>query len=185
MLSTRCTWFRQRLALLSGDDFGMDLTVEHRRRIERHLVQCPSCRLELEALTTSVTALRSVAKESYPLRDTTSLWPAISLQICRSRHRRFGFFMRPTAKVWLGLAASFLGLGLLLGLIGWSLGSASALRNQQANNDVIKARPALPAESSGSNSAENPSSLVSRVSLDVESKPNTSSDTSRDPQKSQ
>ena len=40
MMIDRCAWVRDRLPLLAGDDWlGPD-----RRRVERHLIGCPTCR---------------------------------------------------------------------------------------------------------------------------------------------
>jgi len=96
--------------LLASDDLrGLD-----RRRVERHLIGCPSCRAHQTALGQALETLRTVAATSPTAPDAPSLWPALARQIRESRRpvptRSFGF---PFAFAWprVHLAAA-LGLGL-------------------------------------------------------------------------
>jgi len=83
MGNLRCKWVRDRLPLLVGDELrGLD-----RRRVERHLIGCPHCRLHQASLGEAVDVLRAVAATSATgsPADAPSLWPALARQIRESR----------------------------------------------------------------------------------------------------
>jgi len=83
MGTLRCKWVRDRLPLLVGDELlGLD-----RRRVERHLIGCPQCRLHQASLGAAVGVLRAVAATSATgsSSDAPSLWPALARQIRESR----------------------------------------------------------------------------------------------------
>lgn len=115
MWNDACRWARPRLALLAGDE----LTGDERRRAERHLIGCPVCRDRMEALRSSLGALRTLG-ETGPDIDAPSLWPALARRIQESRHPEptFGYGARP-AWIGLGVAAS---VSLAVGLAAsWSM----------------------------------------------------------------
>ncbi len=72
-----CRWTQPRLALLAGGE----LTGDDRRRVERHVITCGSCRHELESLTQSVALLHLAGdlgqEES---AGAPSLWPCSSVR---------------------------------------------------------------------------------------------------------
>src|SRR4051812_33308011 len=83
MGNLRCKWVRDRLPLLVGDELrGLD-----RRRVERHLIGCPQCRLHQASLGEAVGVLRAVAATAATgsSSDAPSLWPALARQIRESR----------------------------------------------------------------------------------------------------
>src|SRR3954471_14000913 len=83
MGNLRCKWVRDRLPLLVGDELrGLD-----RRRVERHLIGCPQCRLHQASLGEAVGVLRAVAVTAATGSPSgaPSLWPALARQIRESR----------------------------------------------------------------------------------------------------
>ena len=184
MTANRCRWVRHRLALFAGDSGGSDLRPDDRRLVERHLLGCAPCRAERDSLTSAISVLQAasiVAPTSY---NAPSIWPAVSRQIHRSRHpRRHGFFSGMGTGPAIGLAASLVGVGTVIGLIGWSLGSASATRSRAYQDSVltIQPRPALPPD--GPQLVDIPTSTKSQ-GLDLDPKSSLMSN-ARDPQKSQ
>ena len=180
MVPYRCRWVRRRLAILAGDHDGRDLRAEDRRLTERHLIVCSSCRHERDSLASAVGLLRASASVPVTTLDAPSVWPEVSRQIRRSRHPRFSFGLNVGLIPGLGMAASLFGVGTVIGLIGWSLGSASASRakNYQARAETIPPRPALPPE--GPQATDD--RAEPRLTLDLDPKPQ---DRAGDPQKSQ
>lgn len=76
-----CKWVRDRLPLLAGGELlGLD-----RRRVERHLIGCPRCRQDREALGQALDVLHAAATRSPARPDAPSLWPALARQIRESR----------------------------------------------------------------------------------------------------
>ena len=80
----RCRWFVRRLPLLSGGD----LTGTERRKVERHLIACPDCRLRHAALAGALDVLHAAAVVvPAPVSSPPpSLWPALQRQIREERH---------------------------------------------------------------------------------------------------
>jgi anti-sigma factor RsiW len=147
MMNNRCRWVRRRLALLAGDLDGRDLAWDDRRAVERHVVECDSCRSERTALESTVGLLRAVSSVVPCDPEAPSIWPALSRQIQGTRHPRptswFGLGSGPAV----GMAAGMLVVGGAIGLTGWHLGSASAARGRpQPRVEVFQPRPALPPE---------------------------------------
>lgn len=110
-----CRWTQVRLPLLSGGD----LTGDDRRRAERHVITCGSCRQELEALASSVSLLRMAGDSArQDEAETPSLWPALQRQVRESRRQPAPRWdrRRAWAAARLSLAASVLlslgGLGI-------------------------------------------------------------------------
>lgn len=99
-LAGACRWTRARLPLLAGGDLlGPD-----RRRAERHLIGCHSCRQHLSAHQRSQELLHQAAAVSPTpgAFDGPSIWPALARQIREERHpasRTFGWG-RDLASVW-------------------------------------------------------------------------------------
>jgi predicted anti-sigma-YlaC factor YlaD len=81
MGEARCNWVRVRLPLLAGGE----LWGAERRRVERHLIGCASCRAQKAAVTSALTALHAASGESPVRPDAPSLWPALARQIQESR----------------------------------------------------------------------------------------------------
>lgn len=146
MVAYRCRWVRRRLAILAGDHDGRDLRADDRRLMERHVITCSSCRAERDSLTSAVDLLRASATVRVTDPNAPSIWPEVSRQIRRSRHPRPSFGFNLGLLPGLGMAASLLGVGTVIGLIGWSLGSASGSKTYQARVESIPPRPALPPE---------------------------------------
>ena len=161
---------------MAGDLEGRDLLGEEVRHIERHLIGCASCRAERDSLNQAVNILQLAGSAPSVVGSSSnsgSLWPAVSRQIQSTRHPRRGLFagMGPGAAA--GFAASLIGVGAAIGLISWNLGSASATRELQANNEPIAPRAALPSENTNVATATptNPiKSDSSRVTADVGTK---------------
>ena len=122
-----CRWVSQRLPLLAGGDLaGLE-----RRRVERHLIGCSTCRDRRSAASASLAVLRGVAALGPmgagigSMGETPSIWPALARQIREAKHQperlTVGEWVRswlaPPALAWVGsgLTAAALGLGL-----GWS-----------------------------------------------------------------
>lgn len=114
-----CRWVERRLPLLAGGE----LLGHERRRAERHVIGCASCRGRLASHRESLDALRSAGLDDPVAPDSPSLWPALARQIRETRRPApsWGF---PRAEAWtwarLGLAAGVLALAFGLGL--WTLG---------------------------------------------------------------
>lgn len=125
-----CRWTRSRLPLLAGDD----LATTERRKVERHLIGCPTCRARSVSLAESLTALRSAAGV-LARTDSESLWPELNRQIRRSRHE-------PNA-IPFGLYAIAASLFLGVGAIAFSALPRSTPPTLEASSLPV-ARPALP-----------------------------------------
>lgn len=139
MRNPRCSWVRDRLPLLAGDD----LVGPDRRRVESHLVGCPQCRRRRVALGRALLALETASASSPARSDAPSLWPDLARQIRESRrpHREptfgFGFsFSPPAVRFWPAF-------GLSLGLLA-AIGATVAVRNQIAATRLDMAINALP-----------------------------------------
>ena len=77
----RCKWVRDRLPLFASDElFGAE-----RRRVERHVIGCASCRAQQSALVNALEVLHAASGESPARLDAPSLWPALARQIRESR----------------------------------------------------------------------------------------------------
>ena len=129
--SRTCRWVCRRLPLLAGGD----LVGSERRRVERHLIACPSCRSRRTADEQSLAVLRgtgSLGVRSASATDISSLWPALARQIREAKHRPG----RPAVSEWvrpgnLAPLAGWIGAGLAASLIlgcgwFWSHGSTTA-----------------------------------------------------------
>ncbi len=127
MGNPRCSWVRDRLPLVAGND----LLGSERRRVERHLIGCPECRRHREAAQRAYAVLQTAAEESAARSDAPSLWPALARQIQESRRPAgisallisFGL-ARPRLRLWPAL-----GLGLSLAT---AVGLTVAARQQVA-----------------------------------------------------
>ncbi len=86
--SRTCRWVCRRLPLLVGGE----LAGAERRRVERHLIGCASCRERRAASTRSLAVLQEIAVQGSVgagLRSSngsSSVWPALARQIRESRH---------------------------------------------------------------------------------------------------
>jgi hypothetical protein len=89
MVNPSCEWIRGRLPLSLGDgeapdppgDEAVDLGLEDRRAIERHLADCPGCRRHRSELAGAIGAL-AVAAGAVPVApDAPSLWPSLERRI--------------------------------------------------------------------------------------------------------
>lgn len=81
---SHCRWICDRLPLLAGGE----LTGADRRKVERHLIACPGCRLHRESLAGALGVLHTAAGHS-PVgveAGAPSLWPALARQIREARH---------------------------------------------------------------------------------------------------
>jgi len=154
MGNPRCKWVRDRLPLLAGDDLrGLD-----RRKVERHLIDCPVCRHQRAALDQALGVLHAVSAGTPARSDAPSLWPALERQIRESRRPArpsfFGFTsgsvawprrleLRP-AGLGLGLvtAAAVLGLGIAVVAVGGRRQRDDA-RTQVTRNVTPIAPPAV------------------------------------------
>jgi hypothetical protein len=92
MGSPSCEWVRARLPLLVGDGEGApgdgsDLSNQDRRRIERHMVECATCRQHRTALQRVLTTLTVVAARPPISPATPSLWPLLERQIKNQKSR--------------------------------------------------------------------------------------------------
>jgi hypothetical protein len=92
MGSPSCEWVRARLPLLVGDGEdapgeGGDLSSQDRRRIERHMVECATCRQHRTALQGVLTTLTAVAARPPISPAAPSLWPLLEHQIKTHRSR--------------------------------------------------------------------------------------------------
>ena len=104
-----CRWVTARLPLLAGGDLlGLD-----RRRVERHLLNCPGCCQRFQVLQTTLEHLHTVGNTPSPDSAAgSSLWPALARQI-RETRREAGHSPLVPYRSWAwraGLAASFLAL---------------------------------------------------------------------------
>jgi len=182
----RCRWVRRRLALLAGDLDGRDLRPDDRRFVERHLLGCVTCRAERNSLATAVGMLQAISTVPSTTPGAPSIWPGVSHQIDRSRHPRHGFFSGMGTGPAIGLAASLVGIGTAIGLIGWNLGSASATRSrfEQARVEPIPPRPALPPAAPQIADGQTLPKPATQITLEPAPKTSLTSNSS-DPQKSQ
>ena len=87
--SRTCRWVCRRIPLLVGGELA---SVE-RRKVERHLIGCPTCRDRRTASAECLSLLRGVAPfaatqiSSPAVENAPSLWPALARQIRDSRHQ--------------------------------------------------------------------------------------------------
>jgi predicted anti-sigma-YlaC factor YlaD len=108
MWNNPCRWARARLPLWSGGELtGLD-----RRRVERHVLVCPSCRRRLDQMRAALEVLQTAGTWSPVRAEAGSLWPALARQIQESRRP---LPARPWLALWAGagLAASLFGLAAL------------------------------------------------------------------------
>jgi anti-sigma factor RsiW len=135
IIFSTCAWVRVRLPLLvGGDALGLD-----HRRVERHLIRCPSCRARLEALEATQHALSAAAAVDPVSPSVESLWPALSEQIrVNPRPRiRSAWALHPARRrlplVWaLPAAAIAAGVFITLGLI-----ISRDYRSHQSTRNVV------------------------------------------------
>jgi hypothetical protein len=133
-----CRWVRPRLPLLAGDD----LVGPARRRLERHLIGCPDCRLRLASLQGALTVLHRVAAID-PIPAAAPLWPSLSREIRESR--------RAGSTVWTRLlvvpAAAAVAAALML-VLGASWSARPATSQSRASRPLLTSgsrRPVAPA----------------------------------------
>ena len=179
----RCRWVRRRLALLAGDPEGRDLRWDDRRHVERHLIGCPSCRSERDALESAVGALREAAVATAVGADAPSIWPDLSRQIRASRHVRPNPWSLLGFGPSLGLAAGLLVAGTAIGLVGGRLKPPAPPRPAPPVQAVTTPmpRPALPEGPTRTQLASEPQAAPKTdVRLDLDSK----TGANRDPQRS-
>jgi hypothetical protein len=163
----RCRQIRRLLPLVAGDAEGSDLSWDDRRLVDRHLIGCTSCRAHRDSMASAISVLKLAASVSPVSQDVPSVWPDLARQIRGTRHphptRWFGLGFGGSV----GLAASLLLLGTVIGLLG--------------------SRPAVPETSPVSlivgHPTPPPKSEVARPSIDLDSKGAASH--LRDPQRSQ
>ena len=84
-----CRWVCRRLSLLAGGDLdGLE-----RRRVERHLIGCPTCQDHRAVAAESLAVLREVAAlgpMGAGIADpgvSPSIWPALARQIREAKHQ--------------------------------------------------------------------------------------------------
>jgi anti-sigma factor RsiW len=194
----RCRQVRRLLPLLAGDAGGMDLAWDDRRAVERHLIGCGACRAERDSLSAAVGLLRLAgAVTPVAMVDTRSIWPDLSRQIRGSRRefrpqRWFGLGFGHSV----GLAASLLLLGAMIGLLGSRLANSTperlattpvSLNSAVANAPGAGPRPSAPssgpAQIAGGIAPGLLPAPAANVNLDVDAKG--ASARLRDPQRSQ
>jgi len=104
MRTDGCAWMRSRLPLLAGDE----LMGPERRRAERHLIGCPSCRRLLASHRGALDVLHaaSASGPSPRLPGGASLWPALEREIRESRRspEPRGARFWPLAGAWSAVA---------------------------------------------------------------------------------
>lgn len=84
MMRDRCGWVSQRLSLLASDELiGLE-----RRRAERHILTCGSCRARLAEFQSINRVVRLASQHPSPSGDSPSLWPALQRQLRESRQER-------------------------------------------------------------------------------------------------
>jgi anti-sigma factor RsiW len=132
-LDHQCRWVKRRLPLLAGGELG----VEERRKVERHLIGCPGCRVRRAASADALAALRGLGEESPSTVDVPSLWPALARQIRQSRHASpavLPWWERPMPRPW-----GFAGLATALGavLVASSVPRVSDLEDASAPIPVV------------------------------------------------
>ena len=139
MFEISCRWAKGQLPLwVGGDLIGTD-----RRRVERHLLHCPDCRIRRDALTQSLSAIHVLATDA-PRRavEPASLWPSLAQQIQESRHPALG-----AISWWRLLGWPMTGLGTAALLVGGMvvMGRPKPAPSSTTQNSVAAQRPALPA----------------------------------------
>ena len=141
----RCRWVRARLPLLAGDE----LVGFERRRVERHLIGCSSCRQRRAMLTNALDLLHATAVQSPVGSEASSLWPALARQIRESRRpvEAPGFTLLTVGGFRLGLGPALLGLSLGLGVlvaIGLSVRDRPHRPDAPQATHIVKVRPIVP-----------------------------------------
>lgn len=115
MKPDRCAWVAARLPLMAdGELAGLE-----RRRVERHVLGCPSCRERLAAQSRALGVLHSAAAED-PTSGHVSVWPALMRQIQETRRSTTPRFSRRVLALRVGLAAAAV---LAAATTGWGLWS--------------------------------------------------------------
>ncbi len=133
-----CGWARRRLPLLAGGELaGAD-----RRKVERHLLGCPSCRDRLDVLEESLLALSTLSSGATPSPDAPSLWPALARQIREERRPTVPFWSRPAP--WIGMAMAASGL-VVAGLTASRAVNSARPSPSVATNRTPPPRPSAPA----------------------------------------
>lgn len=140
MIFSTCVWVRSRLPLLAGGDV---LGLDH-RRVERHLLRCPSCRTRLADLRASQAVLARAAVVDPTAPATATLWPALAEQI-RANPRpsvRSAWTLHPTRRrrswAW-AVPAAALAAGALL-TIGLVLARDHLSPRRPSRNVVVKSQ---------------------------------------------
>jgi hypothetical protein len=154
MGEARCNWVRDRLPLLAGAElFGAE-----RRGVERHLIECASCRAHRAGHEKALEALHAAAAASPVAADAPSLWPALARQIRETR--------RPVAATpwWAPLAPAWPRIGLAAGLLV-ALGVTAAAWRQTASShaqiaDAAQPLPPLPIPPAPAPLAPNPARVA-------------------------
>jgi hypothetical protein len=129
MANPRCSWVRDRLPLLAGDELlGSD-----RRRVERHLIGCPKCRQHHHSLDQALAVLHAASAQSPARSEAPSLWPELARQI-RQSHRA------APAPLWtwprLGFRPALAGLIVVLLLVALAVATGS---RKQADRQLANA----------------------------------------------
>lgn len=187
----RCRQIRHLLPLVAGDAEGTDLSWTDRRLVDRHLIGCPSCRAHRDSLASAISVLQLAASVSPVSQDIPSVWPDLARQIRGTRHphpsRWFGLGFGGSV----GLAASLLLLGTVIGLLGSRLAplpTTKVVTSSSFTESMLAPRPAVPEtvpvslQLSGQPTTS-PKAEVPRPNLDIDSKAAASH--LRDPQRSQ
>lgn len=185
----RCRQIRRLLPLVAGDAEGSDLSWDDRRLVDRHLIGCTSCRAHRDSLASAISVLQLAASVSPVSQDVPSVWPDLARQIRGTRHphpsRWFGLGFGGSV----GLAASLLLLGTVIGLLGSRLAPlpTKVVTPSSFTETMLAPRPAVPETPPGGlfvgQPTPPPKPDVSRAALDVDSKGAASH--LRDPQRSQ
>jgi predicted anti-sigma-YlaC factor YlaD len=185
----RCRQIRRLLPLVAGDAEGSDLSWVDRRLVDRHLIGCTSCRAHRDSMASAISVLKLAASVSPVSQDVPSVWPDLARQIRGTRHphptRWFGLGFGGSV----GLAASLLLLGTVIGLLGSRLAPlpTKALTPASFTDATLAPRPAVPETSPlrllVGQPTSPPKSEVARPSIDLDSKGAASH--LRDPQRSQ
>jgi hypothetical protein len=112
MRRDRCRWVQPRIPLLAGGE----LRGHDRRRVERHLIGCGSCRERLGRVSECLQVLQIAGQQGRASDSHQPLWPALSREIQESRREG-----RPGWWSWGPLAASLLIAVSALGIGAWGV----------------------------------------------------------------